>query len=64
MVGRDLAVTEALAELMGELLGHPAGVDEHQRGPVLLDVLGDQVADLGHLLGGGDRAQLVAGQLE
>ncbi len=45
-------------------LRHPAGVDEDQRGPVLADVAGDQVEDLGYLLGAGDGAEFVRGQLE
>ena len=35
VVGGDHVVAEALAELMGEPLGQPPGVDEHQRGAVL-----------------------------
>ena len=61
---RDLAVAEPLAQLVRDPLGQPPGVDEDQRGPVLLHVAGDQVDDLGHLLGRRDRAQLVVGQLQ
>ena len=51
VMGGDLALAEPLAQLVRDPLGHPPGVDEHQRGPVLLHVPGDQVQDLGHLLG-------------
>ncbi len=64
VMGRHLAVPETLAELVGELLGHPPGIDEDQRGPVPEHMPGDQVVDLGHLLSGGDRAELVTGQLQ
>src|SRR5258707_6544500 len=59
----DLAVAEPLAELVRDPLGHPPGVDEDDRGLVLLHVAGDQVEDLGHLLGGGYGPEFVAWQL-
>ena len=61
---RDLPVAEPLAQLVSDPLGHPPGVDEHQRGPVRTHMAGDQVQDLVHLLRGRDRAGLVTGQLE
>ncbi len=63
-MGRDLALPEPLAQLVRDPLGHPPGVHEHQRRAVLLHVPGDQVEDLGHLLPGSDRAELVTGQLQ
>ena len=62
-LGAEL-VAEPFAQLVGDPLGHAPGVDEHQRGPVAGHVARDQVQDLGHLLGGGDRAELVVGQLQ
>ncbi len=59
----DLAVAEPLAELVRDPLGHPPGVDEDDRGLVLMHVAGDQVEDLGHLLGGGYGPEFVAWQL-
>ncbi len=64
VMSRDLAVAEPLAELMRDPLGHPPGVDEHERRPVPGYVPGDQVKDLRHLLGRGDRAELVSGQVK
>ena len=64
VVGGDHVVAEALAELVGEPLGQPAGVDEHERGAVLADELGDAVEHVAHLLGRGDRLELALGQLE
>jgi len=63
-MGRDVTVSEPLAELVRHPLGHPPVVHEHQGRPVLLHMPGDQVEDLGHLLGRGDRAELVVGQLQ
>ena len=57
-------IAEPFAQLVGDPLGHAPGVDEHQRGPVAGHVTGDQVQDLGHLPGGGHRAELVVGQLQ
>ena len=64
VVRGDDVVAEALAELVGEPLGEPAGVDEHERGAVLLDERGDAVEDVAHLLGRRDRLELAVGQLE
>ena len=61
---RDLALAEPLAEFVRDSLGHPPGVDEHQRCPVPGHVPGDQVKDLGHLLGRRDGAELVARQVQ
>ena len=49
---------------MREPLGEPAGVDEHERGAVLADELGDAVEHVAHLLGRRDRLELAVGQLE
>ena len=62
-LGAEL-VAEPFAQLVGDPLGHAPGVDEHQRGPVAGHVARDQVQDLRHLLRGGDRAELVVGQLQ
>ena len=59
VVRGDQAVAEPLAQLVRDPLGHPPGVDEDERGPVLVHVAGDEVDDLGHLLGRRDRAELV-----
>ncbi len=64
MVRRDHLVAEALAEQVGDPLGHATGVDEHQRGAVSLHVGGDAVEDVVELLARGDRTQLVVGQLD
>ena len=64
VVGRHLGVAEPLPELVSVALRHSPGVDEHQRGPVLLHVPGDAIEDLGHLLGGRHGPQLVVGQLQ
>jgi hypothetical protein len=62
-LGSDL-VAEPFAQLVGDPLGHAAGVDEHQRGPVAGHVARDHVQDLRRLLRRGDRAQLVVGQFQ
>ena len=64
VVRGDLALPQPLAQLVGDPLGHPPGVHEDQRGPVLQHVPGDQVQDLVHLLGRRHRAELVAGQFQ
>ncbi len=64
VVRGDDVVTEALRQEMREAFGEPSGVDEDERGAVLLDELGDAVEDVGHLLGGGDGFELAVGQLE
>ena len=64
VVGGDHVVAQALAELMGQPLGQPAGVDEHQGGAVLGHQGGDAVEDVRQLLGGRHRLQLAVGQLE
>ena len=63
-MGRHHVVAEALAELVGQAFGQPAGVDEHQRGAVLGDQGGDAVEHVGQLLRRGHRLQLAVGQLE
>ena len=57
-------VAEPFTQLVGDPLSHAPGVDEHQRGPIPGHVTGDQVQDLGHLPGGGHRAELIVGQLQ
>ena len=64
VVGGHDVVAEALAEQVREPLGEPAGVDEHQRGAVLLHERGDAVEHVGHLLGRGDGLELAVGQLQ
>ena len=64
VVRGDDVVAEALAELVREPLGQPAGVDEHERGAVLLHERGDAVEHVAHLLGRRDRLELAVGQLE
>ena len=49
---------ESQGELVGDPLGHLAGVDEHQRGAVLEDVGGDPVEDVGELEATGHRFEL------
>ena len=61
--GHDV-VAQPLAELVREPLGQPAGVDEHERGAVLLDQRGDAVEHVAHLLGRRDRLELALGELE
>ncbi len=49
---------------MGDALGEPPGVDEHERRAVLADVGGDAIEHVRHLLGAGDRFELAFGQLD
>ena len=63
-MSRHRVVAEAFAEQVGDALGQPAGVDEHERGAVLAHERGDAVEHVGHLLGRGDRLQLTVRQLE
>ena len=46
-MGGDGALAETLGELMGDPFGHPAGVDEHQRRPMILDQFREAAIDLG-----------------
>ena len=64
VVRGDHVVAEPLAELVGEPLGEPPGVHEHERRVVLADELGDLVEHVVHLLGRRDRFELAVGQLE
>ena len=51
MMGRDGAFAETLRELARDPFRHAAGVDEHERGAVLLDQPGEADIDLGpHLV--------------
>ena len=63
-MGGHSIVADALREEMREALGEPPRVDEDERGPVLIDVRGDPVEDLGPLLVGDHRLQRTAGQLD
>ena len=64
MVGGHHVVAQPLAELVGEPLGQPPGVDEHERGAVLAHQLGDAVDHVAHLLGRRHGLELALGQLE
>ena len=64
VVSGDDVVAQALAELVREPLGQPAGVDEHDGGAVLLDQRSDAVEHVAHLLRRRDRLQLSLGELE
>ena len=64
VVGGDHVVAEPLAQLVGQPLGQPAGVDEHDGGAVAVDVLGDPVEHVAHLGGGRHRLELAVGQLD
>ena len=64
VVGGHHVVAEALAQLVGQPLGQPPGVDEDQRGAVLADQGRDAVQHVAHLLGRRHRFQLALGQLE
>ncbi len=46
MMGGDMLLAETLRELPRGALGHPAGIDEHQRRAVRPDQLGYPVIDL------------------
>ena len=53
MVGGDVLGAEALAEFEGDLFDEAAGVDEDERGAVILGVGGELVEDLlPHAVGG------------
>ena len=64
MVGGDNVVAEPFTELVREPFRKTSRVDEHERGPMVGDVLGDAVDDVGHLLGRRHRFELALGQLE
>jgi hypothetical protein len=59
MVRGDSILSQALAELVGYALGHPTRVHEDEGRAVGLDLFGDEVEDLGHLLRRGDGPELV-----
>ncbi len=64
MVGAHHVVPEDLAEQVGDALGHPACVGEHERRAVGGDQLADAADHLEQLLGGHHRLELAAGQLD
>ena len=64
MVRGDKMLTQALAQLVGHLLGQLFCVDEHQRGSVLRNVCGYLVDDLVELIARDRRFELAIRQLE
>ena len=64
MVGLDAVLSEPLSKLVGDPLGHSAGVDEHQRRAVLAYVRCDPFEHRRHLLEGRHSAELVVGELD
>src|SRR5262245_18484585 len=64
MMRKDGVLAESLAEVMRNAPREAAGVDEDEGGAVLADQLGDAVVDLAPHLVGGDRAKLVARDLD
>src|SRR5271169_4249974 len=60
----DLALPEALFELMRDAFDEAAGVDEDDRSALCLDVPDDAVVDIGVQLVRGDRTELVSGDLD
>ncbi len=60
----DPALAKPLGQLIGDPLGHPAGIDENQRRPVFSYLPGDQIQDLGQLVRRRHRAELVTGELK
>ena len=64
VVGGDHVVAEPLAQLVGQPLRQPAGVDEHDGRAVAGDVLGDPIEDVVHLRRRGHRLELAIRELE
>jgi hypothetical protein len=64
VVRGDPIFPETLPQLVGHAFGHPSRIHEHDRGSVLLHVLGYEIQDLRHLLRGSDRTELVVGELK
>ncbi len=64
VVGLDAVVAEAISQLVGDALGHPSRVDEHERRPVVLDVRSDALEHRRHLLERRHGAELVVRQLD
>jgi hypothetical protein len=64
MVGRDGALAQRLAQLVGQALGHAPRVDEDERRVVLLDVRGDAREHVGHLLRRGHGLEVLLRQLD
>ncbi len=60
-MGGDLVRAEDFAQKVGQTLGQPAGVHEHQSRPVALHVGGDALDYLAHLFLGKDGRQLLLG---
>ena len=54
VVAGDMLLTDSFSEAMGDALGERAGVDEDQRGAVLLDQLAEAVVDAVPEVVGGD----------
>ena len=61
---RHRALAQALGQFVGQALGHAPGVDEDQGGPVGLDVTGNLVQDVAHLLRRGHRLEILGGQFD
>ncbi len=55
---------QALGQLVGHPLGHLAGIDEDERGAVVLGVCGDLVQDVAELSPTGHRFELGVGELD
>ena len=61
---RHAALTQPRSELVGDALGQPPRMDEHDGGAVALDVGGDAVEHLGPVLMRGDGADILIGHLD
>ena len=57
----DVFFAQSFAQMVGDALRQPAGVDEHQRGAMLLDQFHQAVVNLVPHFVGGDRPQRRAG---
>ena len=62
--GGDNSSPRRSRQMMRDALGQPPRVDEHQRGTVLPNQLGDAVVDLVPLFVGSDRTQLARGHFD
>jgi len=61
---RDLSLAEALLEQVGQALGEPARIHEHERRAVREHLRRDPVEDLAPLLARGNRLELALGHLD